>query len=33
MILDQFFSGARLGARFALHDRARSLTATFLPGD
>lgn len=33
MILDQFFSGARLGARFALHDHASSLAAKFLPGD
>ena len=33
MIFDQFFSGSRLGARFALHDRARSLAAKFLAGD
>lgn len=33
MILDQFFSGSRLGARFVLHDRARSLVAEFLAGD
>lgn len=33
MILDRFFLGSRLGARFALHGRARSLAAKFLAGD